>query len=257
MKKTTLYHTHLALNAKMTPFGGFEMPVQYSGVKIEHLTVRESLGVFDVSHMGEFYVSGPNALDLLQYVCSNDISKLIVGKAQYNYFPNEQGGVVDDLIVYRLAEERYLLVINASNIEKDWNWIQKHNQNFNALVEDHSDATALLAIQGPKAIEAMQLLTDFPLESLPFYAHTTTSFAGCEQELLLQRVILEQAVLRSISRQGRQKKCGTLYSKQELLMELFLRDLRLEIHSEPKWAIVFTVMKSTIQLHPSLQDWAG
>ena len=184
MKKTTLYHTHLALNAKMTPFGGFEMPVQYSGVKIEHLTVRESLGVFDVSHMGEFYVSGPNALDLLQYVCSNDISKLIVGKAQYNYFPNEQGGVVDDVIVYRLAEERYLLVVNASNIEKDWNWIQKHNQNFNAQVEDHSDATALLAIQGPKAIEAMQLLTDFPLESLPFYAHTTTSFAGCEQVII-------------------------------------------------------------------------
>ena len=131
MKKTTLYHTHLALNAKMTPFGGFEMPVQYSGVKIEHLTGRESLGVFDVSQMGEFYVSGPNALDLLQYVCSNDISKLIVGKAQYNYFPNEQGGVVDDLIVSRLAEERYLLVVNASYIAKDWNWVQKHNQNFN------------------------------------------------------------------------------------------------------------------------------
>ena len=184
MKKTTLYNTHLALNAKMTPFGGFEMPVQYSGVTKEHLAVRERLGVFDVSHMGEFYVSGPNALGLLQYVCSNDISKLAVGKAQYNYFPNAEGGIVDDLIVYRLEEERYLLVVNASNIEKDWNWIQQQNQNFNAHIEDHSDATALLAIQGPKAMEAMQLLTNFPLESLPFYAHTTASFAGCEQVLI-------------------------------------------------------------------------
>ncbi|MDA9851829.1 glycine cleavage system aminomethyltransferase GcvT [Flavobacteriaceae bacterium] len=184
MKKTTLYNAHLALNAKMTPFGGYEMPVQYTGVKKEHLAVRESVGVFDVSHMGEFYVSGPRALDLLQYVCSNDISKIIVGKAQYNYFPNAEGGIVDDLIVYRLAEERYLLVVNASNIEKDWSWIQKHNQNFDAQIENHSDTTALLAIQGPKAIEAMQSCTEFPLASLPFYAHTTASFAGCENVLI-------------------------------------------------------------------------
>jgi len=184
IKKTALYDTHLALNAKMTPFGGFEMPVHYTGVKKEHLAVREALGVFDVSHMGEFHVFGPKALELLQYVCSNDISSIAVGKAQYNYFPNDRGGVVDDLIVYRIEEEHYLLVVNASNIKKDWEWLQKHNSAYNAQMENHSEKTALLAIQGPKALEAMQALTEFPLDSLPFYAHTTTTFAGCEKVLI-------------------------------------------------------------------------
>jgi aminomethyltransferase len=184
MKKTTLYHTHLALNAKMTSFGGYEMPIQYTGVKKEHLTVRNQLGVFDVSHMGEFYVSGPQALALLQKVCSNDISKLTVGKAQYNYFPNETGGIVDDLIVYRLEETVYLLVVNASNIEKDWEWIQHHNSSFGAAIENRSDQTALLAIQGPKALEAMQKLTPINLSELPYYAHATGVFAGCEPTLI-------------------------------------------------------------------------
>jgi aminomethyltransferase len=184
MKKTTLYNTHLNLNAKMTPFGGYEMPVQYSGVTKEHLAVRKGVGVFDVSHMGEFMVSGPKAFDLLQYICSNDISKISIGKAQYNYFPNETGGIVDDLIVYRLEEEKYLLVVNASNIEKDWKWVQKHNVDFGAVVEDQSEETALLAIQGPKAIEAMQQLTSAPLTELPFYSHTTATFAGCENTLI-------------------------------------------------------------------------
>jgi aminomethyltransferase len=151
MKKTTLYHTHQALNAKMTSFGGYEMPIQYTGVKKEHLNVRKNLGVFDVSHMGEFFVSGPHALELLQKVCSNDISKITVGKAQYNYLPNDKGGIVDDSIVYRLEETVYLLVVNASNIAKDWEWIQKYNSAFGAALEDRSDQTALLAIQGPKA----------------------------------------------------------------------------------------------------------
>ena len=184
MKKTTLYNTHLELNAKMTSFGGFEMPIQYSGVKKEHLTVRNNLGVFDVSHMGEFYVSGPNALPLLQYICSNDISKISVGKAQYNYFPNETGGIVDDLIIYRIEESSYLLVVNASNILKDWKWIQKHNTSFNAKIEDRSEITALLAIQGPKALEAMQKLTSSRLDELPYYAHTQGTFAGCENTLI-------------------------------------------------------------------------
>jgi aminomethyltransferase len=184
MKKTTLYNTHLNLNAKMTPFGGYEMPVQYSGVTKEHLAVRKGVGVFDVSHMGEFMVSGPKAFDLLQYICSNDISKISIGKAQYNYFPNETGGIVDDLIVYRLEEEKYLLVVNASNIEKDWKWVQKHNVDFGAVVEDQSEETALLAIQGPKAIEAMQQLTSAPLTELPYYSHTTAIFAGCENTLI-------------------------------------------------------------------------
>ena len=184
MKKTTLYKTHLNLNAKMTPFGGYEMPVQYSGVTKEHLAVRKGVGVFDVSHMGEFMVSGPKAFNLLQYICSNDISKISIGKAQYNYFPNETGGIVDDLIVYRLEEEKYLLVVNASNIEKDWKWVQKHNVDFGAVVEDQSEETALLAIQGPKAIEAMQQLTSAPLTELPYYSHTTATFAGCENTLI-------------------------------------------------------------------------
>ncbi len=184
MKKTTLYHTHLALNAKMTPFGGYEMPIQYTGVKKEHLIVRNNLGVFDVSHMGEFYVSGPHALPLLQYVCSNDISKISIGKAQYNYFPNETGGIVDDLIVYRLEEMNYLLVVNASNITKDWEWITKHNALFGAELIDRSEETALLAIQGPKALEAMQKLSSSRLDELPYYAHTTAKFAGCENTLI-------------------------------------------------------------------------
>ncbi len=173
MKKTQLNQIHHALGAKMVSFGGFEMPVSYSSIKEEHHCVREKLGVFDVSHMGEFFVEGPKALDLLQHACSNDISKLVPGKAQYNYFPNKEGGIVDDLIVYQLAEENYLLVVNASNIEKDWAWINELNTQFNASLSNASDDYSLLAVQGPKAIEAMQSLTTVDLATLPFYAHAT------------------------------------------------------------------------------------
>ena len=184
MKKTTLYSNHLALNAKMTPFGGYEMPVQYEGVTKEHHTVRESVGVFDVSHMGEFYVYGPHALDLLQYICSNDISKIEVGKAQYNCFPNLTGGIVDDLIVYRVAETHYLLVVNASNIKKDWEWVETHNKSFGASIVNVSDRIALLAIQGPKAIDAMQSLTNVDLQQIPYYAHTSGKFGGIENVVI-------------------------------------------------------------------------
>ena len=184
MKKTELNELHHALGAKMVAFGGFEMPVSYSSIKEEHHCVREKLGVFDVSHMGEFFVEGPAALDLLQHACSNDIAKLVPGKAQYNYFPNREGGIVDDLIVYQLAEEKYLLVVNASNIDKDWEWINSLNTSFNAQLTNASEDYSLLAVQGPKALEAMQTLTDFNLASLPFYAHTTTSFAGLENILV-------------------------------------------------------------------------
>lgn len=180
MKKTELNELHHDLGAKMVAFGGFEMPVSYTSIKEEHHCVREKLGVFDVSHMGEFFVEGPAALDLLQHACSNDIAKLVPGKAQYNYFPNRKGGIVDDLIVYQLAEEKYLLVVNASNIDKDWEWINSLNTSFNAQLTNASEDYALLAVQGPKALEAMQALTDFDLASLPFYAHTTTSFADLE-----------------------------------------------------------------------------
>ena len=185
IKKTSLYKLHQDSKAKFVEFAGYQMPIQYSeGIVEEHKFTRKHSGIFDVSHMGEFMVSGPKAFGLLQYICSNDISKISIGKAQYNYFPNETGGIVDDLIVYRLEEEKYLLVVNASNIEKDWKWVQKHNVDFGAIVEDQSEETALLAIQGPKAIEAMQQLTSAPLTELPFYSHTTATFAGCENTLI-------------------------------------------------------------------------
>lgn len=180
MKKTRLNEIHKALGAKMVEFGGFEMPVSYSSIKEEHCCVREKLGVFDVSHMGEFFVKGPQALPLLQRLCSNDISELVPGKAQYNYFPNRKGGVVDDLIVYQLEIDKYLLVVNASNIEKDWAWVEEINTEIEADIQNASEEYSLLAVQGPMAIAAMQSLTDFDLESLPFYAHTTTTFAALE-----------------------------------------------------------------------------
>ena len=168
----------------MTSFGGYLMPIQYDSLIEEHITVRKKLGVFDVSHMGEFKISGSNAIDLLQYICSNDISKIPVGKAQYNYFPNETGGIVDDLIVYRLDDKDYMLVVNASNIKKDWEHIRKNNESFGAKIKDDSDQIALLSIQGPKALQAMQSLTDLNLNSLPYYGHTFASFAGFKNTII-------------------------------------------------------------------------
>ena len=155
MKNTALTETHKALGAKMVPFAGYNMPVSYEGVNVEHETVRKAVGVFDVSHMGEFLVEGPKALELIQKVTTNDASKLIVGKAQYSCMPNETGGIVDDLIIYRVKEETYLLVVNASNIDKDWDHISKYNEAIGANMRNISDDYSLLAIQGPKAVEAM------------------------------------------------------------------------------------------------------
>ena len=177
MKTTALHHIHLALGAKMVPFAGFEMPVQYEGVTAEHLSVRDGVGVFDVSHMGEFLIEGPRALDLIQLVSSNDASLLTVGKAQYSCLPNSQGGIVDDLIIYRVNPETYLLVVNASNIEKNWNWISAHNH-MGAELKNISDDYSLLAIQGPKAVEAMQSLTSVDLSAIKFYHFEIADFAG-------------------------------------------------------------------------------
>lgn len=183
MKNTALTATHEALGAKMVPFAGYNMPVQYEGVTIEHQTVRDSVGVFDVSHMGEFLIEGPNALDLVQKVTSNDASKLTVGKAQYSCMPNEDGGIVDDLIVYRIKDENYLLVVNASNIEKDWNWIQSKND-VGAEMKDLSEDYSLLAIQGPKAVEAMQSLTSHDLSAIQFYTFEIGDFAGIDNVII-------------------------------------------------------------------------
>jgi len=155
MKNTALTNTHIALGAKMVPFAGYNMPVQYVGINAEHETVRKAIGVFDVSHMGEFILKGEGALELIQKVCSNDASKLYDGKVQYSCLPNEQGGIVDDLLVYRMDEKTYMLVVNASNIEKDWDWISKFNS-FGVDMKNISDRTSLLAVQGPKAAQALQ-----------------------------------------------------------------------------------------------------
>jgi len=183
MKDIALSEVHKALNAKMVPFAGYNMPVSYEGVNVEHETVRKGVGVFDVSHMGEFLVTGERALDLIQKVTSNDASKLTDGKAQYSCLPNEKGGIVDDLIVYRFNEEKYLLVVNASNIDKDWNWITGHNT-MDATIRDLSDDYSLLAIQGPKAAEAMQPLTSIDLKNIPFYSFEVADFAGVKNVII-------------------------------------------------------------------------
>jgi aminomethyltransferase len=183
MKETALTKKHIDLGAKMVPFAGYNMPVQYEGLKVEHQTVREAVGVFDVSHMGEFFIEGPKALDLIQKISSNDASKLVPGKAQYSCMPNDKGGIVDDLIIYMIADEHYLLVVNASNIEKDWNWIQQHND-VGAKMTNASDEYSLLAIQGPKAAEAMQSLTAVNLTSIAFYSFEIGQFAGCDDVII-------------------------------------------------------------------------
>ncbi|MBT8280090.1 MAG: glycine cleavage system aminomethyltransferase GcvT, partial [Muriicola sp.] len=169
MKTTALTKTHEELGAKMVPFAGYLMPVSYDGVTVEHETVRKSLGVFDVSHMGEFLIEGPKALALIQKVSSNDAAKLEVGQAQYSCLPNETGGIVDDLIIYRVKEEVFLLVVNASNIDKDWDHISKYNKDIGAAMKNISESYSLLAIQGPKAVEAMQSLTSVDLSEVKFY----------------------------------------------------------------------------------------
>lgn len=183
MKNTALSHIHESLGAKMVPFAGYNMPVQYEGVNAEHETVRTSVGVFDVSHMGEFLLTGENALALIQKVSSNDASTLEVGKAQYSCLPNNNGGIVDDLIIYKIKEEQYLLVVNASNIEKDWNWIKSHND-LGVDMKDLSEEYSLLAIQGPKAVEAMQSLTSVDLSQIKYYHFEVADFAGIEHVII-------------------------------------------------------------------------
>ncbi|NHN24252.1 glycine cleavage system aminomethyltransferase GcvT [Flavobacterium jejuense] len=183
MKNTALSHIHESLGAKMIPFAGYNMPVQYEGVNAEHETVRNGVGVFDVSHMGEFLLTGENALALIQKVTSNDASVLEIGRAQYSCLPNKDGGIVDDLIIYRVKKEQYLLVVNASNIEKDWNWIADQND-LGVEMKDLSDEYSLLAIQGPKAVEAMQSLTSVDLSAIKYYHFEVADFAGIEHVII-------------------------------------------------------------------------
>nr|WP_295927007.1 glycine cleavage system aminomethyltransferase GcvT [uncultured Dyadobacter sp.] len=183
MKTVPLHQLHVRLGAKIVPFAGFEMPVRYSSDLEEHHTVRNGVGVFDVSHMGEFSVKGPGALALIQKVSSNDASVLYDGKVQYSYLPNATGGVVDDLLVYRIAEDDYFLVVNASNIEKDWNWIQSHNTEGVAM-ENLSDSLCLLAVQGPKATAALQQLTNVDLAAMEYYSFRIGEMAGIKDVII-------------------------------------------------------------------------
>jgi aminomethyltransferase len=183
MKNTALTPIHQSLGAKMLPFAGYNMPITYEGVNAEHETVRNGVGVFDVSHMGEFILSGPNALALIQKITSNDASTLTIGKAQYSCLPNDDGGIVDDLLVYQLKDEQYLLVVNASNIDKDWNWIVSQND-LDVDMKNLSDAYSLLAIQGPKAVEAMQSLTKVDLSAIQYYHFEVGEFAGIEHVII-------------------------------------------------------------------------
>lgn len=183
MKNTALTHLHESLGAKMLPFAGYNMPILYEGVNAEHETVRNGVGVFDVSHMGEFLLTGDNALALIQKVTSNDASTLTIGRAQYSCLPNNNGGIVDDLIVYRMKENQYLLVVNASNIDKDWEWISSHND-LGVEMRNLSDDYSLLAIQGPKAVEAMQSLTSVDLSAIAYYHFEVGDFAGFENVII-------------------------------------------------------------------------
>ncbi|MGB0978683.1 MAG: glycine cleavage system aminomethyltransferase GcvT [Croceimicrobium sp.] len=179
MKKLVLDQVHQDLGGKMVDFAGYNMPVQYEGLKVEHLHVREKVGVFDVSHMGEFFVSGPGALEFLQKTTSNDVSKLVAGKIQYSCMPNNDGGIVDDLLVYCIGEEEYLLVVNASNIEKDYNWLDQHRPETVTL-DNQSDAWSLFAVQGPLATDALQSLTDTDLANMTYYTFEKGKMAGYE-----------------------------------------------------------------------------
>ncbi|MDY6121575.1 MAG: glycine cleavage system aminomethyltransferase GcvT [Porphyromonas sp.] len=183
MKQTPFTDKHIALGAKMHEFAGYNMPIEYSGIIDEHMSVVNAVGVFDVSHMGEFWVKGPKALEFVQKVTSNDASKLEVGKVQYSYFPNDKGGIVDDFLVYRYEDDKYLLVVNAANIEKDWTWCQSLNT-MGAELENGSDKCAQLAVQGPKATELLQKLTDVDLSKVPYYTFAIGEVAGCPNVII-------------------------------------------------------------------------
>ena len=187
MKSTPFLKFHEALGAKIVPFAGYNMPVEYTGINDEHITVRERLGVFDVSHMGEFWVTGPKALSFLQYITSNDVSALFDGKIQYSCFPNGKGGIGDDLLVYRFGPEKFLMVVNAANIQKDWDWCVQNASNFGIIpgktLINASDETAQLAIQGPLALKAMQKLTATSVEDMDYYTFKVVEFAGIKDVL--------------------------------------------------------------------------
>ena len=183
MKRTVFYDMHQKAGGKMVPFTGFEMPVEFTGVKDEHIQVRKKVGVFDVSHMGEIWLRGERAKETVQYLTTNDVRKLVPGKVQYTCMPNGSGGIVDDLLVYMFSNEEFLMVVNAANIVKDWNWISQNNK-FGALLENASEEISQLAVQGPESTEVLQKITHIDLQEIPFYHFTIGDFAGKENVIL-------------------------------------------------------------------------
>ena len=183
LKSLVLHQKHIDLGGRMVPFAGYQMPIQYSGVVEEHMRVREAVGIFDVSHMGEFYIQGEGSLELIQKISSNDASKLDIGKAQYSCMPNDKGGIVDDLIIYKMSEDGYMLVVNASNIEKDWNWISECNTR-NVQMKNQSDNMCLFAVQGPKAINTLQRITDVDLSAVEYYSFVVGEIAGISNVII-------------------------------------------------------------------------
>jgi glycine cleavage system T protein len=244
-KRTALSHIHEALGAKMVPYAGYMMPVQYEGVTAEHINVRDKVGVFDVSHMGEFLIKGDQALELIQKITTNDAGKLVDGKVQYSCFPNGKGGIVDDLLVYRIDEKTYMLVVNASNMEKDWNWIQSNNT-MGAELEDISDKTSLLAVQGPNAAKALQGLTDMDLENMVYYTFEKGQFAGHDNVLVSATGYTGAGGFEIYFRWRRVRR-----------MALCPQAWQLETPFDWRWVSVFTETRSTTRHHRSRPDWAG
>jgi len=219
MKKLVLSDVHEELSGKMIDFAGYLMPVQYEGVNAEHLTVRENVGVFDVSHMGEIFIAGEKSEELLQYITSNDVSKLKEGKVQYTYFPNTSGGIVDDLLVYKLADNEFMLVVNASNLEKDLSWINSHNT-FGCAIDNQSDNYSLFAVQGPQSIALLQELTDVNLSEIKYYNFKMGTIAGIENVIL--------------SRTGYTGEIGfELYVKNEYAIQLWQAIFSTDIDVKP------------------------
>ena len=247
MKTTPFTEKHIALGAKMHEFAGYNMPIEYSGIIDEHITVCQGVGVFDVSHMGEFWVKGPQALAFLQKITSNNVAALAPGKIQYTCFPNEDGGIVDDLLVYQYEPEKYMLVVNASNMEKDWNWCVSHNTE-GAELENSSDNIAQLAIQGPKAISVLQKLTDIDLATIPYYTFKVGTFASEENVISPIRVIPVREVLSFISIRLRLILYGRLFLKLVKSMALNLSVWVPVIRSGWKWASVCMAMIWMIRL---------
>ena len=254
LKETPFTATHIALGAKMADFAGFNMPIQYpTGINREHIIVREGVGVFDVSHMGEFWVKGERALDFLQYITTNDVSKLDAGKAQYTCMPNGKGGIVDDLIIYKYSTTKYLLVVNAGNIDKDWEWVNKQNT-FGVSLENASDRYGQLAVQGPKATELLQLLTDADLSAIPYYSFREWSFAGVQGVIQAIRALVD---LSCIFPKSMANRYGTPFSRWESSLAWLLSAWAHAIVCVSRSGIASTGMILTTPHRPLRQVSAG